>query len=173
MTTPGPFAALINDDLGRVIDRGDGLYDIVLERRIKKPLEKVWAAITIPERIACWLSPVDIEPRLGGRYKILFPQDYVVDGEITAFEPSTLLAHTWPTAQDRPASIVRYELAADGEGCRLTLTQAGLDKATLAALPGWHTFLEALPGAVDGIATTWTWDREKAVGERYKDLIPA
>jgi uncharacterized protein YndB with AHSA1/START domain len=172
--TPGPFAELINDDLGRVIARGDGLYDIVLERRLKKSVEKVWAAITIPERIACWFAEVELEPRVGGRYKLYFLQnDYGVDGEITAFEPLRLLAHTWPTAQDRPASIVRYELEPDGEGCRLTLTQAGLDKASLVALPGWHAFLEALPGAAEGVHTEWTWDREKAIGERYKDVIPA
>ena len=171
--TPGPFAALINDDLGRVIVRDDGLYDIVLERRIRKPVEKVWAAITIPERIACWFAQVELEPRVGGRYRIAFEGGYTVDGAITAFEAPRLLAHTWPTERDRPASIVRYELEPDGDGCRLTLTQAGLDKASLAALPGWHTFLEALPGAAEGIATTWTWDREKAIGEHYKEVMPA
>jgi uncharacterized protein YndB with AHSA1/START domain len=171
--TPGPFADLINDELGRVVDRGDGLFDIVLERRLKKPIEKVWAAITIPERIACWFAEVELEPHVGGRYKISFQGGYTVDGAIIAFEPPNLLAHTWPTTKDRPASIVRYELQPDGDGCRLTLTQAGLDKESLAALPGWHTFLEALPGAAEGIATAWTWDREKAISERYKDLMPS
>jgi uncharacterized protein YndB with AHSA1/START domain len=173
MTAAGPFAELINDDLGRVIARDDGLFDIVLERRIRKPIEKVWAAITIPERIACWFAEVELEPRVGGRYKIAFEGGYAVDGAITAFDPPRLLVHTWPTERDRPASTVRYELAPDADGCRLTLTQAGLDKNSLGALPGWHTFLEALPGAAEGVRTQWTWDREKAIGALYKDVIPA
>jgi len=171
--TPGPFAHLIDDPLGQVIDRGDVFYDIVLERRLRAPIEKVWAALTIPERIACWFTETELEPRVGGRYRLRFPQDdYVMEGVITEFEPPRVLAHTWPH-ETHPGSIVRYELAPDGEGCRLTLSQTALSRKGLNALPGWHTFLEALPGAADGIATTWTRDREMAVGKRYAYLMPA
>ena len=171
--TPGPFAGLINDDLGRVVDRGDGFYDIVLERRLKRSIEKVWAALTVRERIADWFTEVDLDLRIGGQYLLRFPgENYVMDGVITTFEPPRLLAHTWPH-EEHPDSIVRYELAPDGDGCRLTLTQTALHRGGLNALPGWHTFLEALPGAVDGIRTTRTSAREKEVGERYRHLMPA
>lgn len=169
--TPGPFAALIDDGLGRVIDRGDGLYDIVLERRIKKPVEKVWAALTTPERIADWFTEVELDLRLGGVYRLAFPQDdYRMTGEIVELVPLRRLAHTWPD-ETHPLSIVRYELEPDGNGCRLTLTQTHLNAKQLETLPGWHTFLEALPGAAEGVHTPWSWDREKAMGERYQLII--
>jgi uncharacterized protein YndB with AHSA1/START domain len=171
--TPGPFAHLIDDSLGRVIPQGDGVYNIVLERRLKKPVEKVWAALTTPERIADWFTEVELEPRQGGLYRLRFPsQNYSVDAVIVAFEPPKLLVHTWPD-ESHPDSEVRYELAPDGDGCRLTLTQTGLTRKSLPALPGWHTFLEALPGAVDGVRTPWTWAREKEMGERYREVLPA
>jgi uncharacterized protein YndB with AHSA1/START domain len=171
--TPGPFAALIDDPLGRLIDRGDGFYDIVLERRIRKPIEKVWAALTVPERIADWFTTAELDPRVGGHYRLRFGgEGGDVDGVITAFEPPRLLAHTWPH-ETHPDSVVRYELSPDGDGCRLTLTQTALSRVGLNALPGWHTFLEALPGAAEGVRTPWNRAREKAVGERYRDVLPA
>jgi len=169
---PGPFADLIDDPLGRVIERGDGLYDIVLERRLKLPVEKVWAALTVPERIADWFTEVDLEPRVGGRYSLRFSDGSAMDGVVTAFEPSRLLAHTWPH-ETHPDSVVRYELAPDGDGCRLTLIQTAIGRPAFNALRGWHTFLEALPGAANGVRTPWSRDRERQIGERYRGVLPA
>jgi len=171
--TPRRFADLIDDPLGRVIDRGDGFYDVVLERRLKKPIEKVWAALTVPERVADWFTAVEIDLRVGGRYSLLFPADnYRMDGLITALDPPRLLAHTWPH-ETHPDSVVRYELAPDDEGCRLTLTQTALSREGLNALPGWHTFLEGLPGATEGVRTPWTRARERQIAERYRGARPA
>lgn len=174
--TPGPFAGLISDELGRVIPREDGRYDIVFERTIKKPIEKVWAALTIPERVADWFSPVEIELRVGGQYRILFTDmDYIVEGRITELEPPRLLTHTWPDPEDpRYAdAYVRYELEPDGDGCRLRLTNTALPRKYLGAAAGWHTFLEALPGAAEGIRTVWTMERETEMGERYREILAA
>lgn len=174
--TPGPFAVLISDELGQVIARDDGRYDIVFERRIKKPVEKVWAALTIPERLADWFAPVEIDLRLGGAYRIHFADmDYTVVGAITELEPPRRLTHTWPDPEDpRYAdAYVRYELEPDGDGCRLRLTQTALPRKYLGAAAGWHVFLEALPGAADGIRTLWTMERETEMGARYRHILDA
>ena len=172
MTSPGPFADLIDDDLGQLIARDDGRYDIVFERRIKKPLEKVWAALTIPERLADWLGAVDLELRVGGRYLLRFEGDYTVEGEIVELEPPRRLAHTWPDGSGA-AAICRYELEPEGEGCRLTFTNQGVPAEYALAIAGWHAFFEALPGAADGIRTQWTMERELEIRARYKHVIPA
>jgi hypothetical protein len=39
-----------------VIRKTDNGYEIVFVRRLAKPIEKVWAALTVPERIADWFT---------------------------------------------------------------------------------------------------------------------
>lgn len=168
--TPGPFAGLISDELGQLTVR-DGDFDVRFERRLKKPVAKVWAALTVAERIADWFTTVDIEAAVGGRYHIRFEGlDGVVEGVILALEPERRLVHTWPDA-GRPDSIVTYELEPDGDGCRLRFSQTGVPLNYLGAVAGWHTFFEALPGACEGVRTAWTAEREAQMGERYRDIL--
>lgn len=170
---PGPFAGLISDELGQVAARPDGYFDITFERRLKKPVEKVWAAITIAERIADWFTTVEIDLRVGGHYRIRFEgMDEVIDGVITELVPLRRLAHTWPDAKE-PDAIITYELEPDGDGCRLRFTNAGVPRRYLGAAAGWHTFFEALPGAAEGLRTPWSNDREQAIGERYRAILAA
>lgn len=170
---PGPFSAFINDDLGQVIERSDGRYDIVFERQIRKPIEKVWAALTLPERLADWFGIVNLELRVGGRYVIGWEgEDYKVEGEIIELEPLRRLTHTWPDDPNAPA-ICRYELEPDGEGCRLRFTNEGVPAQYVQSVAGWHVFFEALPGAAEGIRTKWTMDHEREVLEHYRRLLPA
>ena len=170
---PGPFSAFINDDLGEVIARDDGRYDIVFERRIRKPIEKVWAALTVAERIADWFGIVDLELRLGGRYHLSFEgEDYRVEGVITELEPLRRFAHTWPDPGQGPPAIVRYELEPDGDGCRLRFANEGVPAQWIQSVAGWHAFFEALPGAAEGIRTKWTMDHEREILEHYRHLLP-
>lgn len=166
--TPGPFSELIDDGLGEVSARGGGCFDIVFRRRIRKPIEAVWAALTVPERIADWFTEVDLDLRVGGHYRLRFAHspESDVEGQIVELEPLRRIAHTWPHPQ-HPQSIVRYELEPDGDGCRLTLTQTGLAARHWDVLSGWHTFLEALPGAAEGIRTPWDSVRERKIQARY------
>ena len=171
--TPGPFAGLISDDLGRIIARDNGRYDVVFERRIARPVEKVWAALTIPERIADWFTEAELDLRVGGHYRLSFAwENYAISGVIIELEPLRRLTHTWPD-KEHPDSVVRYELEPDGEGCRLTLTQTALGRTHFDVLPGWHTFLEALPGAADGVRTPWSPERDRATAERYRHIVDA
>lgn len=171
--TPGPYAGLISDELGQVTRRPDGRFDVAFERRIRKPVEKVWAAITVAERIADWFTTVDIDLRVGGRYHIRFEgMEGVVEGVITDLEPMRRLVHTWPD-EGGPDAVVSYELEPDGDGCLLRFTNNGVPRRYLGSAAGWHVFFEALPGAAEGIRTPWTWDREELVGERYADILAA
>ena len=43
---------------------------MVFHRHYAKPIEKVWAALTTPERLADWLADAEIELRLGGRIQL-------------------------------------------------------------------------------------------------------
>jgi uncharacterized protein YndB with AHSA1/START domain len=137
---------------------GGGTLTIV--RRLPGPIERVWAYLTDPKLLAKWLSDGVVADFAGGEYRL----DMGASGRITAYEPPRLLEYTWnePEHRDRmngvtrgaiADALVRWELAEDGDGVRLTLTHSKLSEGEL--LPhgaGWHAFLERLSACVDGRA---------------------
>ena len=169
-----------DDPDGSIRKTGEDQYEIVFRRRIGRPLAKVWAALTEPERLADWLANAAIEPRLevGARFALHFPaMDYRMAGRIVALDPPRLIAWTWPDP-DRPdeaqAGVVRFELAPDGDGCVLTLTNTHLERRGLQNVAaGWHTHLEGLPGAADGLRTPWSAAVEAGHEARYLAAISA
>jgi len=170
----------VTESDGVVRKTGDS-YEIVFVRRLRKPIEKVWAALTIPERLADWLGVVTPEATgelvVGARFELCFPHnDYRAPCQVVAVEPPRLFAWTWglPEGGASLADAIRFELAPDGEGCVLTLTNPGLVRPDLESVAaGWHTHLEALAGAVDGVRTSWTEARERPHLERYTAALAA
>jgi uncharacterized protein YndB with AHSA1/START domain len=162
-----------DDRLGEVRKTGDG-YDLTFERRLAQSVEKVWAALTVPARIADWLAKAEVDLRVGGRFELFWEtHGYRMTGTITELDPPRLLAWTWPGDQ-HPDSVVRWELAPDGDGCLLTLTQTKLTgPGLLGVASGWHTHLEGLPGACDGISTPWRAEREREIAGLYAGVAPA
>jgi uncharacterized protein YndB with AHSA1/START domain len=169
---------MIDNQANGVIRKTGDTYEIVFVRRLKRPIEKVWAALTVPERIADWLANVTIEPdlRVGARFALRFKlNDYQMSGEIVALDPPRLIAWTWPDPENpSAASAVRFELEPDGDGCKLTLTNGALvrdDLENVAA--GWHTHLEGLESAADGVFYAWNAEREAIHEQRYVAAIEA
>ncbi|MBS0360056.1 MAG: SRPBCC family protein [Proteobacteria bacterium] len=167
------MSVLLNDRPGDVRRVGDH-YEITFVRRFARPVEKVWAALTTPARLADWLAQAEIDLRVGGRFSLYWPtHDHRMEGVITELDPPNVFAWTWP-APEHPDSVVRWTLAPDGDGCRLTLTQSGLTAAPLKdAAAGWHTHMEGLAAAIDGIATAWDAGRERENRGLYEELPSA
>ena len=78
-----------------VLTRNGSTYDIVFERRLKQPIEQVWAAITEPERIADWFATTSLAPdlRVGAKLTISFGPDDTMVAEVVALEPPRLFAY--------------------------------------------------------------------------------
>jgi uncharacterized protein YndB with AHSA1/START domain len=122
----------------------DGRSVLRMERRLKHPPEKVWKAMTEPERLADWF-PGKIVPELRQGGKVEF--DFGGDGVVTDLDPPRLIAYTWDTDH------LRWELHPDGEGTRLVLLHTFDDRAGAASFgAGWHTCIVALDLALDGRA---------------------
>ena len=150
-----------------------GGYELVFVRRLNKPIEKVWAALTVPERIADWFTDMRFIPelRLGARVELRFPDDVppyeMAIGEVVAFDPPRLFAWSWPDV-DHPDCIVRCELEPYGEGCVLTFSQrATTTKHLVGTGAGWQVFLDGLEGATEGVRTPGSMEREKALRPAY------
>ena len=163
---------------GRVRRTGE-TYELTFVRRLNKPIEKVWAALTTPERLADWFADFGFEDglRVGGRFDLRMPGfGYETRCQIVAIDRPRLFAWTWglPDGPARLEDAVRFELEPDGDGCILTLTNPGCAPQDLPSIAaGWHSPLAALPDAVDGVATPNTPERERAHLERYKAALAA
>jgi uncharacterized protein YndB with AHSA1/START domain len=170
---------MVDNAANGVIRKTGESYEIVFVRRLGKPIEKVWAALTIPERIADWFTEVHFIPelRLGARVELFFPNDdppyQMTRGEVVAFEPPRVFAWTW-TEDDHPNSVVRCELKPEGDGCVLTFSQSGMGtKYLTGSAAGWHVFLEGLEGATEAVRTPGSIEREKALRPAYEAQLAA
>ncbi len=127
----------------------DGRPVMRFTRPIAQPVEKVWAALTVPKRIAGWLAPAEVELAVGGRYHINWPGGGKSGWRhvIRVLEPPRILEIGGANA---PAT--RFELEPDGAGCRLVMTDffplSGAPAGEV--LAGWHLLLDGLPAAVEG-----------------------
>ncbi|HYH30583.1 MAG TPA: SRPBCC family protein [Pseudonocardia sp.] len=122
----------------------DGRSVLRMERWLKHPPEKVWRAMTEPERLADWF-PARITPelRVGGAVAFEFGDD----GVVTDLDPPRLIAYTWG------GDHLRWELRPEGAGTRLVLVHTFDDRAGAASFgAGWHTCIVALDLALDGRA---------------------
>jgi uncharacterized protein YndB with AHSA1/START domain len=167
-----PKPLLSDAPLGEVTREGDALQ-LVFHRRYNKSVEKVWAALTTPERLADWFATAEVDLRVGGIIRLGWNGVHKVDVLITVCEPPRALAWRW-TLGERD-TLVRFDLTPEGDGCALTLTHSGLslDGARDGGVRrGWHAHLEALPDALDGRATPWETKvaREDALSGAYPAL---
>ena len=159
---------------GHIIADGER-YQVRFERIYQKPIEKVFAALTVPERLAAWLGAVEIEPRQGGRFVLVFTDPpYRMEGEVRAYEPPALFEFTWPDTSAAAPSLVRFSLSAEGGATRPhTHPATFVAKSDLAGVAaGWHEHLERLDLAADGVTNTrWNKEREASLASEYRAMV--
>lgn len=160
-------------DLGSVSRQGDTIT-VVFHRRYARPIEKVWAALTVPQRISDWFATTTVERVAVGETMHLDFKDenYRSLARIVAMEPMKTFAWEWTELDGSKVSLVRWDLEPDGDGTRVTLTHSGLPPGEAKDVgPGWHAHLMAIEDAADGIETPWSTvrAREKAINPLYAD----
>jgi len=138
--------AQVHRSVARVSDGSpDDVIRVTLRRRYPTDPADLWDALTRPERLARWFSPITGDLRTGGSFQI----ENNAGGEVLDCQPPALLRITFGGA----SSIVTVSLAAAGSdagtGTELTLDHtvplalAGSAAGALFAGPGWD---EALLG---------------------------
>ncbi len=157
---------------GEVTVKDDRLQ-VVFRRRYGKPVAKVWAALTTPERLADWLGAAKVDLRVGGALQLSFANGKSIELRITRVEAPHVLGWSWRL--DGLDTSDLFEHAAEGEGCRLTLTHSGLSARQgqgAGVRAGWHAVIEGLADCLDGRATPWALkeQREAAVTPLYPPL---
>jgi uncharacterized protein YndB with AHSA1/START domain len=120
----------------------DGRAALRFERRLSHPIERVWRAVSEPAELARWfVVPVAWTPALGETF-----EGEGQAGRITELEAPHVLAWSWGDEG------YRFELAPDGDGCRLSFTHIFDARYGPAAqhAAGWEAYLDRLDAHVNG-----------------------
>jgi uncharacterized protein YndB with AHSA1/START domain len=137
----------------------DGRAALRLERRLAHPVARVWRAVTEPHELTQWfVAPVAWTPALGETF-----EDMGQPGEIVALDAPRLLAWTW--GEERYS----FELAADGDGCRLVFTHVfgPIPGAAAQHAAGWEAYLDRLAAHLGGGALSEE-DAHSSIGELHE-----
>ena len=169
---PASTALLSDASVGEVTTTA-GFLSVVFHRRYHASVDKVWAALTTPERLADWFAVADVDLRVGGTIRFDWNGMHQADVRITVCDPPRSLAWIWTIGGHD--TLVRFDLAPEADGCQLTLTHSGLSPRSgpgAGVRAGWHAHLEGLPDALQGRATSWDVKtaREASLNGAYPKL---
>jgi uncharacterized protein YndB with AHSA1/START domain len=119
----------------------DGRPALRFERRLPHSVDRVWRAVTEPAELERWfVAPVPWTPELGERMEAMGQT-----GEVVELEPPHRIAWTWGD------EAFSFDLAPDGDGCRLTFVHV-IDDRSLGAqhAAGWEAYFKRLDAHLDG-----------------------
>ncbi len=149
--------------LGWVRDVG-GAGTVHVEDVYDTDIDDLWAAVTVPARLAGWLGVVDGDLRVGGEFSASFASSWEGRGRVEVCEvPTRLLVTLEPGAPGQ--TEVEARLVVEGHRTRLIVEERGLprdDAPDYAA--GWQAHIEDLRAHLTGIVRT-PWH------ERWQQLI--
>lgn len=130
----------------------DGTPTLRFERRFPHPRERVWRAISDPEQMTAWFpAAVQTELRPGAPMRFVFDDEAPVedtwDGEVLEVDPPAVFMFRWNR------DVLRFDMLADGDGCRLVFTHALGDGPTgrlgaARTAAGWDGCLTSLTAAL-------------------------
>jgi uncharacterized protein YndB with AHSA1/START domain len=130
--------------------------NVVVEREIACPPDRLWRALTQPHLIAEWLMKNDFAPVVGHRFNLSGDWGGVLDCEVLAIDPGKTLSYSWNFAHEDPAydleSVVTFTLTPTAGGTHLRMEQAGFrpdqKQAFGGAQAGWRQFFSKLEDVV-------------------------
>ncbi|MGD2100998.1 MAG: SRPBCC domain-containing protein [Acidimicrobiia bacterium] len=131
---------------------------VSLDRVLPASPEKVFEALTDPEKYSRWMGPegskVTVEKMdvvLGGelRFTVTLPDSgmtFELYGYYEEVDPPNRLVHSWATVGDEEVSTVAFELEPHGDDTRLHIRHHGLTKPEDVAQneAGWAHQLDRL-----------------------------
>jgi uncharacterized protein YndB with AHSA1/START domain len=128
--------------------------NIVVERTMPHPPEKVWRALTQSALIADWLMANDFEPVVGRKFNFRAPANPhwngVTDCEVLEVEPQRRLVYTWNSTGEQAGleTTVTWTLTPADGGTQVRMEQSGFrpeqEQNRRGAEFGFTRFLEGL-----------------------------
>lgn len=139
---PGPAA-------GARIEKDGDQWTLVLVRDLHHPPDKVWRALTDPSELRQW-APYEADRSMaaaGATVKLTTvgaPKEHITETVIKRADAPKVLEFTWGGGD------MRWQLAPEGGGTRLTLW-AQIDRRYIAmGAAGWHVCIDVLDRLLGG-----------------------
>lgn len=142
----------------------DNDAEVVFERLLDAPMDRVWDLIATGDGLARWLAPAEVDLE-AGRVDIDFGESGLAGGAVIDLKVGEVLEYHWGFPGE-PDSVIRFELSDAGGKTRLRLHHRllPLDQAPGYGA-GWHAHLDHLEDvAVGRTPDDWT--------ERFNTLRP-
>jgi uncharacterized protein YndB with AHSA1/START domain len=124
---------------------------IRLEHVYGAPPSAVWRALTTPELIARWWAEGDIRAEVGHRFTLDMGRWGKQPCEVIAVEPERQIRYRFATGS--LDTTITWDLAPEGAGTRLTLTQEGFDLDSPFSRAAFEGMKPGWPGILARIAT--------------------
>lgn len=96
---------------------------IVVEEFLPHPPDRVWRALTDPERLGRWFMPNDFALQIGHRFSLDTGRWGTTQCEVLEIQPGRLVRYSW--RNDSLDTEVTWALEPEGEGTRLRLVHRG------------------------------------------------
>lgn len=147
----------------------DMTKEFTITRHLAAAPDAVWRAWTDPESIAAWWHPEDahtpvdsvqVDPRVGGRYRYSMVNDedgttVVSGGVYLEMDRPSRLVMTWgePDADPSDTPLLTLTFTPQDEGTMLTLNLRGVEGGPGDGFfyDGWVSTLESLAGYVERV----------------------
>lgn len=150
------MSAPVASRAGRVVYEGD-TATLLFERRLRHPIEDVWAAITHPDHLARWyMTRAILDGRVGGALEFWSGGAQVhVTGRILTWDSPRVFEHERNIEPRKEVpqgehSVIRWELTPDGDATVLRLTHKRLTREiALGIAPATHALLDRLENELD------------------------
>lgn len=169
-------------DFGVVVDEST----LRFERLLPGPVERVWAYLTEPEKLARWIATptsavgADTTVEFTWDHSKLSPhkeptppqyqqfQGMVSRWRVTRFEPPRVLSWIWDEGTESESEVT-VELTPQADDVQLVLTHSRIPKAESIAetMGGWHTHLAILADNLAGREPRPFWSTHAAVQDEY------
>ena len=130
--------------------------DLIVERRVSAPPEKVFAYFTDAERWMRWQgTDAEIELVPGGVWRVNVTGDGFAAGRVVEVVENQRVVFTWGWEQGPPvapgSTTVVIELVPEGAGTLIRLTHKGLpDDLVEIHRHGWEHYASRLAAVADG-----------------------
>lgn len=155
----------MSQQLGQVRKEADG-FKVVFERVFQHPIEKVWDAITNPEKLKIWFTDMEFELVPGSKMGIWFRDEARTEsyGQILVVDPPHRFEFSWEH------ELAVWELSAISEKqTKLNFTYSKLDAQYATNAPaGFHMLLDQLETVLAGRTEPYPFGSEESTPEQLQ-----